>query len=117
MKNQWFRPQLSRNEKIVVTMVFMTVVFWFWPTILSVYADLNYGGESQVQSFFDGAAGFMVKTLGTGVFILGMIVAGIKVSAGDRYGLKSAVMVMIGGAVIFLAKTIVGLLAKYAGVQ
>ena len=50
-----------------------------------------------------------------GVFLLGLIVAGIKIASGDQNGLRSAVMVMVGGAVIFLSKPIVGILAKFAG--
>src|SRR5438552_1635326 len=83
------------------------------------YADTPLDGvagvSSQVQNFFNGAAGFLVKTVGSGVFILGLVVAGIKIAGGDQGGLRNAVMVMIGGAIIFLAKPIVDILTGIAG--
>ena len=88
---------------------------WLSPMVGDVFAAYSYGGESQVESFFDGTAGFLIKTIGTGVFILGLIVAGIKIAAGDQNGLRSAVMTMIGGAIIFLSKPIVGILSNFAG--
>jgi len=87
------------------------------PMTPEVYAAYGYGGESQVQSFFDGTAGFLIKTVGTGVFLIGMVVAGIKIASGDQYGLKNAVMVMVGGAIIFLSKPIVGILSKFTGLN
>jgi len=77
--------------------------------------DFGDGGETQVQTFFDGTTGFLVKTIGTGVFILGLVVAGIKIAVGDPAGLRGAVMVMIGGAVIFLARPLVGILVRLSG--
>lgn len=111
MKNQLLR-HLSNNRALVTTLLLMTVIV-IWPSVGRVYAD--YGGESQVQSFFDGTAGFLVKTIGTGVFILGLVVAGIKIASGDQNGLRTACMVMIGGAIIFLAKPLVGILSRLAG--
>ena len=72
-------------------------------------------GNRRFSRFLTGRRGFLIKTLGTGVFLLGFIVAGIKISTGNQNGLRNAVMVMVGGAVIFLSKTIVGLLSKYSG--
>ena len=95
----------------VIALLVLTLIPWA-ADLYAAYAD---GGESQVQSFFDGTAGFLIKTIGTGVFLLGLIVAGIKIASGDHNGLRSAVMVMIGGAIIFLSKPIVGILAKLAG--
>ena len=111
MKNQLFK-HLSNNRTLVATLLFMTA-FFIWPSVGRVFAD--YGGESQVQSFFDGTAGFLVKTIGTGVFILGLIVAGIKIASGDQNGLRTAAMVMIGGAIIFLSKPLVNILSRLAG--
>jgi len=48
------------------------------------------------------------------VFGLGLVVAGIKIAGGDQSGLRHAVMTMIGGAIIFLAKSIVGILSTLA---
>lgn len=84
------------------------------PVATLVFAD-GYGAQSQVQSFFDGTAGFLIKTVGTGVFVLGLIVAGIKVATGDQNGMRSAVMVMVGGAVIFLSKSLVAIISQFTG--
>lgn len=103
---------LSNNRTLVAGLLFMAA-FFIWPAVGRVYAD--YGGDSQVQSFFDGTAGFLVKTVGTGVFILGLIAAGIKIASGDHNGLRTATMVMVGGAIIFLAKPLVSVLSRLAG--
>ena len=111
MKNQLFR-HLSNNRALIVPLLLMAVIV-LWPSVGRVYAD--YGGESQVQSFFVGTAGFLIKTIWTGVFILGLIVAGIKIASGDQNGLRTAAMVMIGGAIIFLSKPLVSILSRFAG--
>lgn len=83
-----------------------------------VFADYNYsGGESQVQSFFDGTSGFLIKTVGTGIFLLGLIGAGYKIATGDEQGLRQAGFVAGGGALIFLAKPIVGVIMQMTGIH
>jgi len=102
------------TKKLIVGVCVVFFMVCFGPLISQVWAA---GGDLQVKSFFVGTSGFLVKTVGSGVFLLGLISAGIKISAGDQGGLHTAIMVMIGGVIIFLAKPIVGVLMKWSGVS
>ncbi len=83
-----------------------------------VFAEYNYsGGDSQVQSFFDGTSGFLIKTVGTGIFLLGLISAGYKIATGDEQGIRQAGFVAGGGALIFLAKPVVGIIMQMTGIH
>ena len=105
---------LQTNKRLLVGVMVVLGVALMGPWAARVLAD-GYGAQSQVQSFFDGTTGFLVKTIGTGVFVLGLVVAGMKVATGDQNGMRSAVMVMVGGAVIFLSKSIVAIVSQYTG--
>ena len=80
-------------------------------------ADYGYGSESDIQSFFQGASGFLIKTLGAGVSVIGLIWAGIKIATGDHHGLVSAFLTIVGGAVVFLSRSIIGLLMQWTNVH
>jgi hypothetical protein len=116
MKIQTVMLQSSSRIRFFAAVVVIVTVCWFSPAIARVFAD-GVDGTTQIQSFFAGTSGFLIKTLGTGVFLLGLIVAGIKIAAGDHNGMRSAIMVMVGGAVIFLSQAIVSLLSQFAGLQ
>jgi len=66
------------------------------------------------QQFLNGTSGFLVKSVGSGVFGLGLVVAGIKIAGGDQSGLRHAVMTMIGGAIIFSRNPLSGILSTLA---
>lgn len=82
-----------------------TKVFMVSFAVLIVMAGPSFAVG--IDEFFRGTSGFLVKTIGTGVFSIGLIVAGIKIAGGDQAGLRNAILVMVGGAVIFLAQPVV----------
>lgn len=104
---------MGKNKWNVALFIIGTIAIFF-PGIGSA-ESFNFTRAPEVQRFFDGASGFLVTTVGSGVFLIGLITSGIKISSGDQGGLKTTVMVMVGGVIIFLAKPIVEMLTKLAG--
>src|SRR5262245_1427072 len=80
--------------------------------VLLSYASPAFA--DQIEDFMRNSTGWLVKTIGSGVFALGLAVAGIKIAGGDQGGLRNAVLVMIGGAVIFMAQPAVNILKSMA---
>ena len=105
---------MKSKQWIVVSLVLLGLL-WIAPAISPAFAA--FGAESKVQSFFDEGGRFLTKVVGSGVFILGIIASGIKLAAGDHDGLRNTVMVVVGGAIIFLAKPILDLLTRISGIS
>jgi len=82
-----------------------------------LFADISYGSASDIGTFFDGASVFLIKTLGGGVSVVGLIWAGVKIASGDHQGLLNAFLTITGGAIIFLSKSIIGALMQWTNVH
>jgi hypothetical protein len=49
--------------------------------------------------------------------VIGLIWAGVKIATGDHEGLMSAFLTIIGGAIIFLSRSIIGVLMTWTNVH
>lgn len=78
------------------------------------FAQLS-GNSSQVGTTLNTAAGWLVSTLGPGLFLIGMIVVGINLAMGNEDGLRKGYYVVGGGALIFLSSSVVALLRSWTG--
>jgi type IV secretory pathway VirB2 component (pilin) len=79
-------------------------------------AFAQYGGnEGQVGNFLNGSANWLITILGPGVFLLGLIWVGISLAAGDQDAMRKGGFVVGGGALIFLAPSLMALLKRLAG--
>lgn len=85
--------------------------------VIAHAAPLGAGTESDVMAFFDKTTTFLIKTVGAGVFVIGLAITGIKMSAGDQDAARKATMVTIGGAITFLAPTVLNILKGFTPVR
>ena len=85
-------------------------------TMTATQAFAQYGGnEGQVGNFLNGSANWLITNLGPGVFLLGLIWVGISLAAGDQDAMRKGGFVVGGGALIFLAPSLMALLKRLAG--
>ena len=82
-----------------------------------VMADISYGSASDIGSFFGNSASFLIKTVGGGMSVFGLIWAGVKIVWGNHDGLSHALLVLVGGVLIFMAPSIIGALMSWTSVQ
>jgi len=80
-------------------------------------ADISYGSNSDIGNFFGSSAAFLIKTLGGGMSVFGLIWAGGKIIWGHHDGLGHAVLVLVGGILIFMAPSIIGTLMTWTNVH
>lgn len=85
-------------------------------TLTATQAFAQYGGnEGQLGNFLNGSAHWLITILGPGVFLLGLIWVGISLAAGDQDAMRKGGFVVGGGALIFLAPSLMALLKRLAG--
>jgi type IV secretory pathway VirB2 component (pilin) len=73
------------------------------------------GNSAQVGSTLTTAAGWLVSTLGPGLFLIGMVLVGISLAMGNEDALRKGYYVVGGGALIFLSSSVVALLKSWTG--
>jgi len=76
---------------------------------------LGDGGTSEIDTFWNNTGQFLVKNFALGFLLVMAIVVGIKMANGDDEALDRGKYLLIGGAVIFLAKPILSALMSMAG--
>ena len=83
-------------------------------TTAPAFAQVS-GNSAQVGSTLTTAAGWLVSTLGPGLFLIGMVLVGISLAMGNEDALRKGYYVVGGGALIFLSSSVVALLKSWTG--
>lgn len=96
-----------RKSYLKETIAVMLMVLAF---AVSAYAQAEVG-ESAIWKL----VGWLSRVIGGGVVAIGIIWTGIMMAGHDPEALKKGVFVIIGGILIFLAKTIVVMIAGWTG--
>jgi len=69
-----------------------------------VFAEANV--ESDLDSFLRGIGDFLIRTVGPGVLVIGIAVAGVSMALGDERGMQRGALAAGGGALIMLARAV-----------
>ena len=94
----------------------MALIMWC-SGVSRVWADISYGSDSDIGNFFGNSATFLIKTVGGGMSVFGLIWAGGKIIWGNHDGLAHALLVLAGGILIFMAPSIIGTLMSWTNVH
>lgn len=62
--------------------------------------------EGDLDSFLSGVGDFLIKTVGPGVLVIGIAVAGVSMALGDERGMQRGALAAGGGALIMLARAV-----------
>ena len=62
--------------------------------------------ESDLDTFLRGIGDFLIRTVGPGVLVIGIAVAGVSMALGDERGMQRGALAAGGGALIMLARAV-----------
>ncbi len=86
--------------------------------LLLIEAHIAYAESSskeEIEFFLEGLGGWLIQSVGPGIFVIGLILAGISVALGNEQGMKQGALAMAGGAIIMLARSALDLLKSLTG--
>lgn len=70
----------------------------------AAFAEAN--AEADLDSFLSGIGDFLIRTVGPGVLVIGIAVAGVSMALGDERGMQRGALAAGGGALIMLARAV-----------
>ncbi len=74
----------------------------------SAYAQA--GSEADLGAFLQQIGDFLIRTVGPGVLVIGISVAGVSMALGDEQGMRRGALAAGGGAIIMLSRAILDLI-------
>jgi type IV secretory pathway VirB2 component (pilin) len=108
---------MKRRKRWAVTFLQSSAIVVLCARLSHLMADISYGSNSDIGNFFGNSATFLIKTMGGGMSVFGLIWAGGKIIWGHHDGLGHAVLVLVGGILIFMAPSIIGTLMTWTNVH
>jgi type IV secretory pathway VirB2 component (pilin) len=93
--NDKFRQKILRVLVPASFLVLQTTV---------AFAEAN--AEADLDSFLSGIGDFLIRTVGPGVLVIGIAVAGVSMALGDERGMQRGALAAGGGALIMLARAV-----------
>lgn len=76
--------------------------------IQSAYAQAS--SEQDLKFFLERAGDFLIRTVGPGVLVIGVAVAGVSMAMGEEQGIRRGMLAAGGGALIMLSRAILDLI-------
>jgi len=85
--------------------------------LLLVQAQICYAeasSQTDLQSFLQTIGDFLIQTIGPGVLVIGVAIAGVSMALGDEQGMRRGALAAGGGALIMLSRAILDLIQNAA---
>ena len=64
------------------------------------------GSEEDLRFFLERVGDFLIRSVGPGVLVIGIAVAGVSMALGDEQGMRRGALAAGGGALIMLSRAI-----------
>jgi type IV secretory pathway VirB2 component (pilin) len=93
-----------RNLITAFTSIWL-VLFWY-----SGIAWAQAASEQDLQYFLEQIGDFLIRTVGPGVLVIGVAIAGVSMALGDEQGMRRGAIAAGGGALIMLSRAILDLI-------
>lgn len=71
--------------------------------------------QEELGYFLDAVGSFLIQTVGPGILVIGIAVAGISMALGNEQGMHRGALAAGGGALIMLARAILDLIQNVTG--
>lgn len=68
------------------------------------------GSEEDLGLFLERVGDFLIRTVGPGVLVIGIAVAGVSMALGDEQGMRRGALAAGGGALIMLSRAVLDLI-------
>jgi len=87
--------------------------------VVCLFAQLGFCqyGTDAVGTSLANVINWTTKAIGGSMFVVGLIITGVKLSTGSHDALKTGGLVIVGGLIIFLATNILALIKTFTGAQ
>ncbi len=66
--------------------------------------------EEDLRIFLEQVGDFLIRTVGPGVLVIGVAIAGVSMALGDEQGMRRGAIAAGGGALIMLSRAILDLI-------
>jgi type IV secretory pathway VirB2 component (pilin) len=89
----------------------------FFVTTLTIQSQLAFAeanAEGDLDSFLIGVGDFLIRTVGPGVLVIGIAVAGVSMALGDEQGMRRGALAAGGGALIMLSRAVLDFIQNVA---
>jgi len=97
------RKTMNKNFRQRIFRILVPASFLMLQATLA-FAEAN--AESDLDTFLSGVGDFLIKTVGPGVLVIGIAVAGVSMALGDERGMQRDALAAGGGALIMLARAV-----------
>ena len=97
----------TENQKKFITVISL-MGFLLIISTNSAYAQA--GSEADLGAFLEQIGDFLIRTVGPGVLVIGISVAGVSMALGDEQGMRRGALAAGGGAIIMLSRAILDLI-------
>jgi type IV secretory pathway VirB2 component (pilin) len=87
-----------------------TGIFGILALIPAGPAFAQAGSEEDLRFFLERLGDFLIRTVGPGVLVIGVAVAGVSMALGDEQGMRRGALAAGGGALIMLARAVLDLI-------
>ena len=97
---------LKKNARIFRLMqiaIFLSLFFAQW-------AYAYAGSQDDLGQFLQSLGDFLIRTVGPGVLVIGIAVAGVSMALGDEQGMRRGALAAGGGALIMLSRAVLDLI-------
>ena len=89
----------------------------FFVSALTIQTQLAFAqanAEGDLDSFLIGVGDFLIRTVGPGVLVIGVAVAGVSMALGDEQGMRRGALAAGGGALIMLSRAVLDFIQNVA---
>ena len=101
----------NENTKArIQRILFLAFIFTFQMRL--AFAEAN--AESDLNAFLEGVGDFLIQTIGPGVLVIGVAVAGVSMALGDEDGMRRGALAAGGGALIMLSRAVLDFIQNVA---
>ncbi|MDA9101167.1 TrbC/VirB2 family protein, partial [Omnitrophica bacterium] len=101
----------TKIKNMIQKILFFVCVFMIQAQL--VFAEAN--AEGDLDAFLIGVGDFLIRTIGPGVLVIGVAVAGVSMALGDEQGMRRGALAAGGGALIMLSRAVLDFIQNVAG--
>jgi len=87
--------------------------FSIYTILIALMTHPIYGAD-KINQFFSSANSFIIKSIGPGVVLLGILIAGIFIALGRPEGVRRGVYAIMGGLMITASSWLYNLITRWA---
>jgi len=98
------------RKRLAGLLTFVTLIF-----LEAAPAFAEAQSKEELGLFLDAVGTFLIQTVGPGILVIGIAIAGVSMALGNEDGMRRGALAAGGGALIMLARAILDLMKNVTG--